>query len=183
METLDQATSELEILTPDGESVRLGSVWAERPVVVVLLRHFGCMFCKQHVARIRDVLADVRALGAEVAVIGNGTPFMAQAFVEDYAFEVPVFTNPGRDVYRALGAKRPSSAFILRPSFWINSFRAFRAGFRQGALQGDRAQLGGVFIVLPGGAMPFAHRSAVAGDIPSNARVLQELRSALAPAR
>jgi peroxiredoxin len=183
METLNRSTADLEILTPDGEPVRLGSLWVERPVVLVLIRHFGCMFCKQHIARIRDVLADVRALGAEVAVIGNGTPFMAQAFVEDYAFAVPVFTNPERDVYRALGAKRPSPAFIFRPPFWINSVRAFRAGFRQGPLQGDRAQLGGVFIVLPGGAMPFAHRSVVAGDIPSNARVLQELRSALAPTR
>jgi hypothetical protein len=25
----------------DGEAVRLGSLWAERPVVLVFLRHFG----------------------------------------------------------------------------------------------------------------------------------------------
>ncbi len=47
-----------------------------------------------------------------------------------------------------------------------------------GKVQGDLAQLGGVFIILPGGDMPFAYRSEVAGDLPSTTRVLDELRRA-----
>lgn len=33
--------AEATVLTPAGEPVRLGGLWAERPVVLVLLRHFG----------------------------------------------------------------------------------------------------------------------------------------------
>lgn len=183
MEHLDERIAGLEILTPAGEAVRLGSLWAERPLLLVLMRHFGCIFCKEHIARMREILPEVRAMGFEVAVIGNGTPFMAQAFVEDYAFEVPVFTNPERDVYLALGAKRPSWFFILNPRFYINSLRVLKQGYRQGKTQGDKAQLGGVFIVLPNGDMPYAHRSEIAGDIPSNERVLRELRAVKAAAR
>jgi len=31
----------LEALTPAGERVKLAGFWASRPVVLVLLRHFG----------------------------------------------------------------------------------------------------------------------------------------------
>ena len=31
----------LEVLTPDGDPVPLGSLWRDRPVVLVLVRHFG----------------------------------------------------------------------------------------------------------------------------------------------
>lgn len=183
MEQIEAQVADLKILTPAGEPVRLGSLWVERPLLLVLMRHFGCIFCKEHIARLREILPEVRAMGVDVAVIGNGTPFMAQAFVEDYAFDVPVFTNPERDVYQALGAKRPSWAFILNPRFYVNSLRVLSKGHRQGKTQGDKAQLGGVFIVLPGGVMPYAHRSEIAGDIPGNDRVLRELRGVLAASR
>jgi hypothetical protein len=31
----------LDLLAPDGTAHRLGPLWAERPVVLVFLRHFG----------------------------------------------------------------------------------------------------------------------------------------------
>ena len=31
----------IELSAPDGSAVRLGSTWADRPVVLVFLRHFG----------------------------------------------------------------------------------------------------------------------------------------------
>ena len=31
----------LEVLTPEGDPVPLGSLWRERSVVLVLVRHFG----------------------------------------------------------------------------------------------------------------------------------------------
>ena len=43
---------------------------------------------------------------------------------------------------------------------------------------GDNTQLGGVFIVRPGGDLAWAHRSAFAGDHPTNAEVFTALRRA-----
>ena len=31
----------MELLDADGRSVRLGSLWRERPIVLVFIRHFG----------------------------------------------------------------------------------------------------------------------------------------------
>ena len=36
-----QELADLVVQDPDGKDVRLGSLWAERPVVLVFVRHFG----------------------------------------------------------------------------------------------------------------------------------------------
>ena len=33
--------SSIEVLDPDGHPVKLGSLWREKPVVLVFVRHFG----------------------------------------------------------------------------------------------------------------------------------------------
>lgn len=33
--------SPIELLDPEGRAVHLGSMWSERPVVLVFIRHFG----------------------------------------------------------------------------------------------------------------------------------------------
>lgn len=38
---VSQALSDLELQDPDGKPVKLGSLWADRPVVLVFVRHFG----------------------------------------------------------------------------------------------------------------------------------------------
>ena len=35
------ALEEVRLPDPDGERHRLGDLWAEKPVIVVFLRHFG----------------------------------------------------------------------------------------------------------------------------------------------
>ncbi len=35
------AIADIEVKTADGEPFRLGELWADRPVVLTFLRHFG----------------------------------------------------------------------------------------------------------------------------------------------
>ena len=35
------ALADIKVTTADGEPLRLGDLWAERPVVLTFLRHFG----------------------------------------------------------------------------------------------------------------------------------------------
>jgi prostamide/prostaglandin F2alpha synthase len=41
METLSATLSEISLPDSDGRRVRLGSLWADRPAIVVFLRHYG----------------------------------------------------------------------------------------------------------------------------------------------
>jgi hypothetical protein len=39
--SLTKKLGAIEVLDPQGEVVRLGDLWRERPVVLVFIRHFG----------------------------------------------------------------------------------------------------------------------------------------------
>lgn len=40
-DSLSAALAPIELPDPDGRTVRLGSLWEERPAVLVFLRHYG----------------------------------------------------------------------------------------------------------------------------------------------
>ena len=133
------------------------------------------MFCEEQVAQLRDVTDQIHAAGAELVVVGNGTPKQARWFIGDLGLKTPVYTDPTLEVYRAADAKRGLGS-ALRPSVFAHAFKAYRAGFRQKGVQGDATQLGGTFIIQRDGSAPFVYRSTVAGDAPDVDDVLSALR-------
>lgn len=100
-----------------------------------------------------------------MAVIGNGTPLMAQDFAERFHVQVPLFTDPSRRSYEAAGWRRPMGSALLGLGTTLKaSVRAMKGGFRQGKTQGDAFQLGGVLVVGTDGEVHFEHSDKAAGD-------------------
>jgi hypothetical protein len=128
------------------------------------------MLCREQVAQLRDALPGIRARGAGLIVVGNGTPAMAAAFQREWAPDLAVFTDPGREAYRALGLGHGLTTFSW--STLVSARRAWRGGFRQGRTQGDPWQQGGVFVLGPGATTRYAYVSRVSGDHPDVAEVL-----------
>lgn len=124
----------------------------------------------------RERLDDIRSAGAELAIVGNGAASFASAFREDLRLgEVPLLVDPELRSYRAAGLRR-GRVEALSPRLPANAFRALSRGFRQVGVQGDPWQLGGVFVIRPGGVLLFRHRSAEAGDHPAIEDLLASLR-------
>ena len=117
----------------------------------------------------------IEARGASIAFVGNGGRRFARAFVEELGLDVPVYVDPGLRAYEALGLRRGVVAALASPSVLAHAARAMRAGFRQKGVQGDPWQLGGVFVVAPGGELRYAYASEAAGDHPPLDAVLATL--------
>jgi hypothetical protein len=92
--------------------------------------------------------------------IGNGSPLMAQDFREQFGIDAPLYVDPSLATYRALGLHAKGS--LLKAMKAVP--RALLAGHTQGLVKGDAMQLGGVFVVAPGGRVLFEQRSETAGD-------------------
>jgi NAD(P)-dependent dehydrogenase (short-subunit alcohol dehydrogenase family) len=114
---------------------------------------------------LRDRIEEIRALGAELVIVGNGAPNFAAAFREDYQLDCPLLVDPELRAYRAAGLRR-GRVEALSPRLPWHALRALRAGSRQGAIEGDIWQLGGVFVIRPGGELAYRYASREAGDHP-----------------
>jgi hypothetical protein len=118
---------------------------------------------------------EIRERGAEVAIVGNGASPFARAFREDLGLDVPLYTDPSLETYRALAFNRGLARTALSPRIWAHAARALAGGFLQGRTQGDALQIGGVVVVRPGGMLAYRYASAEAGDHPPIANILAAL--------
>lgn len=162
----------LRLTEDDGVPVSMGEFWAERAVVLVFVRHFGCVFCREQVNQLKKHVPEIRARGAEMLIVGSGNETFAAAFREDLALDVPILVDPDLVAYRTAGLRRDIRA-ALSPKVVPNAWRAFKDGYRSRTVQGDPWQQGGVFVIGRGGEdVLFSYVSEVGGDHPDPLAVL-----------
>lgn len=107
---------------------------------------------------------ELLAAGAEVRFVGTGLPAMAAAFAAEWAGPHPVLSDPTRAVFAAAGMRRSLFA-TLHWRLFVNAWRAFRSGFRQGKVQGDPWQQGGVLVLDAQGAVRHRQVDRAGGDV------------------
>jgi hypothetical protein len=177
-----RALSAATVQDATGGPVRLSEAWDEHPAVVVWLRHFGCVFCREHVFEVRAARPDIEALGGRIVFVGNGTPRAAGWFQQRFAADSTVLTDPDLVTYAAIGA-RSGLLSTLGPKAWGAGLRAFRSGARQSSTKGHGFQQGGVLVIAPGNDVVYRHVSSAAGDHAPLGEVLAALRTvAIRPA-
>ena len=125
----------------------------------------------------RDYVPRIHGAGAKLVIVGNGTPEQARWFVEDFHIETPVFTDPTLAIHRAVGARRGVRLSKL-PHLLLNAVRAMSRGHFQTRVLGDGKQLGGVFVIMPGGTLAYRYLSEVVGDHPDPNAVVAALEGA-----
>jgi hypothetical protein len=135
------------------------------------------MFCREQVARFGHELDRIEGLGARLIAIGNGTPEMAQDFVEQFGVKFSVFTDPQRASYRAAGLRTQNFLQLSGLGTTLeNGWRALKGGFRQGRTKGNPFQNGGVMVIDTDGTILMSHAEAVAGDLAEPRSVIDVLR-------
>jgi hypothetical protein len=142
----------------------LRGLWHGRRAVLVFVRHFGRVFCYEQVVQLHREAEAFSKRGAALVIIGNGSPRQAAAFAKSLHLTIPIFVDPSRATYRALGMARGGLRETLRPATVRHLFRALRGGFRQGWIKGDPFQLGGVLVVLSDGRLAYEFASEDPGD-------------------
>jgi hypothetical protein len=124
---------------------------------------------------VRETHAEIPAVGARVIAVGTGSAAQARRLMEA-GTPFPCLVDAGRDLYRALGLRRVGLATFLDPATYLNYWRAWRRGARQGEVIGDPHQLSGVALLDAAGRLRWRHVSRTVGDYPPLRVVLDELR-------
>lgn len=118
--------------------------------------------------------AQIHAAGADLYIIGNGTPNFIEGFREQTKFPGPIYTDPSLEVYKAAQLKRGVAA-TFNPRALGSTLKAFAGGKRQGRTQGDPWQQGGVLVVAPTGEVRWHHASEHPGDKATAAQIAAAL--------
>ena len=170
----------------EGRDVALSSLWADRPLLILFWRHFGCSCGMDRAARLRTELADDRAGGGDVVIVGQGEPARAARYRERQGIDVPILSDPDRSTYEAYGLLQGSTAQILfdapdpflRCDFDAGMGLAASRHATDRALVDDPWQLPGEFVVGTDGVIAYAHRYGWCEDYPDPRVHLAVIRGA-----
>lgn len=133
-------------------------------VLLVFLRHFGCIFC-------RETLADMRALAErdprfpEPLFFFQGSPTEGRAFLRRYWPSLRAVADPEAEIYEAFGIGRGNVVQMFRPAVWAAHSRAQAKGHALGERSGDIWRMPGVFLAH-GPEILWAHTYRHAADHP-----------------
>lgn len=139
----------------------------QHPVLVVLLRHFGCTFCREAVADLATRRAAIEAVGTRLVLVHQGREEEASAFLSARGLgDVPRVADPEAVLYRSLGLGRGSFLQLFGPRIWWRGLGALLVGRHGlGRPVGDGFRMPGAFLIASGRVV-HAYRHASAADRP-----------------
>lgn len=161
----DRAPSAL-VQRQDGSSVELSTFWQQRPVVLTLLRHMGCNFCRAFLAQLRRAYPDIVDRHAAIVAVVQGTPLQVTHFTRSFNIPFPVLADPQRAAYAAFNLEEAGWLQTVNPSVAVQMVATAAHGHLPGmrehidGLIGQGVSLrqtGGTFVIDPTGQLRYSH--------------------------
>ena len=142
---IDSRRDRLKIDLPEDSPLR---GLAGRPTLVVLLRSFGCTFCREAMADVSAIKHAIHDAGANIAFVHAASSIDAAPWFAKYGLDdVMTISDPDRAHYKAFGLGQASAAALIAPAVWARgAVCALSHGFGVQTSAMLR-QLPGVFLV------------------------------------
>lgn len=128
-------------------------------LLLVFVRHLGCLFCKQQVQLLKPI-ADRR-----LVFISHGDLAAVREFKRMFAPEHRFVSDPGMELYVTFGMKKGSVGQMLSPVVLFKGFQAIRTGNHQTKANQDPWVLGGWVLIEVGGAPSLVHPTNEASEM------------------
>ncbi len=142
------------------------------PLLLVFLRHNGCMFCREALSDLQRQRHAIEAQGVRIALVHQGSDAQARSLLANYGLDdLPRVSDPERYLYRAFGLGRGDLLKLAGPTVWWRGFQAaVLEGHGFGRVVGDAFQMPGVFLIFHGEVLR-SYRHQTAADRPDYLRL------------
>ena len=161
MNTITPELAQCTLKTIEDQPVEFASLYRDQTTLIFFVRHFGCIFCRERVAALKEALPLLAPHNLNAVVIGNGHAYMAQSFVDELQLPFEVYSDREAHAYRLAGMQRN---FGLNIGSIKHAWRSYKSGSRQGSTAGDVWQQGGVIVVNTEGQVIETQADQSAGD-------------------
>ncbi|MGZ0175090.1 MAG: SelL-related redox protein, partial [Planctomycetales bacterium] len=143
----------------------LAELSEDKPTLVVFLRHTGCTFCRETLAKLVSQRNDLQAAGVSLALVHMSPLMHATQFLSIYRLDdVHRFSDTKCELYNAFGLGRATFPQLFGPKVWLRYVSAALVeGHGIGPLSGDGFRMPGAFL-LERGEIVAAFRAESAAD-------------------
>ncbi len=150
-----------DMKTTNGELI--ADLSHEKPVMLVFLRHFGCIFCREALKDLSQKRAELEAQGVKLVFVHMSDPEIAYAYFRKYNLEgIDHVSDPECRYYQEYGLVKGNFKQLFGLKNWIRGFEVTMKGTMIGLQQiGDGFQMPGIFLLENGKIRDsFIHQSA-----------------------
>ncbi|HMO04728.1 MAG TPA: redoxin domain-containing protein [Kiritimatiellia bacterium] len=120
------------------------------PMLLVLLRHVGCSFCRKALHELSASMRHITGCGYRVGLVHMDPEADMQDQLSLYGLDtLPRFHDPDRALYQALGLHRAPMLSVFNRNVWRKGNEA-RKKYGMGLPKSDPRQLPGAFLIDQG---------------------------------
>ena len=139
-----------KMVSNTGESVH--DLSFRHPVLLVFLRHFGCVFCREALVDISQRRVSIEEKGSRIVFVHMAENEVAEKYFQKHGLEnIPHVSDPSCSYYAAFGLAKGNFNQLFGLQVWMRGFSAgLLDGYALGQHLGDGFQMPGVFVLLDG---------------------------------
>lgn len=118
-------------------------------VLLIFLRHFGCVFCRETMSRLARVKDEIEARDTKIVLVHMIPHDIADKLLDIYELDnVEHISDSDRKLYKHFGLEKATFNQMFNPK---NIWRAFKniifRGHMSGRTAGDAYQMPGIFLL------------------------------------
>jgi len=151
-----------EMQTNNGNSLK--EISDTNPVLLIFLRHFGCVFCQEGLNDLAELKDKIESKGFRIVYIHMSNNDTADNYFNKYKLKDAIhISDLERRYYAAFGLTKGSFSQLYGLSTWIKGFSAKSKGYKLELAEhlGDSTQMPGIFVVYQGEVKDkFIHKKA-----------------------
>lgn len=124
----------------------------EKPVLLVFLRHFGCIFCKEALNELKEIQNLLKEKEVTVVLVHMSDIQTGNAYLEEYGLSSYYqISDPDCKLYAEFGLVKGNMGQLFGLKVWTRGFDQIKKGNSYSMKSiGDAFQMPGVFFVAEG---------------------------------
>ena len=125
----------------------------KRPILLVFLRHFGCVFCKEALRDLFNIKSKLDKNDLSLVFVHMAENEIARNYFKQFDFDsVLHVSDPNKVYYKEFGLKKGNLNQLYGLKTWFRGFSKETSDFKLEIAKGlgDSTQMPGIFIIKQG---------------------------------
>jgi len=128
----------------------LGELTERRAILLVFLRHFGCVFCKEALSDLAEQRKSIEAKGTQIVFVHMASDKVAEDYFKRYDLEgISHISDVDQRYYASFGITRGSFSQLYGLRTWTRGYASSKEGHKLELAKhlGDSTQMPGLFLL------------------------------------